>query len=79
MVLENTIESPKSPLDINEVKADRPKGKQPWIFIGRTDAEAETPILWPPYVKSQLIGKGLDAGKERRQEEKQAAENETVR
>ena len=66
-------------MDCQEIKPVNPKGNQSLISIGRTDAEAETPILWPPYVKSQLIGKGLDAGKERRQEEKQAAENETVR
>ena len=54
VVLEKTLESP---LDCNEIKAVDPKGTQPWIFIGRTNAEAEAPILWPPEVKSRLIGK----------------------
>ena len=75
MVLENTIESPKSPLDINEVKADRPKGKQPWIFIGRTDAKTEAPILCPRGVKSWLTDAGEDWGKE----EKGTSEDEMVR
>ena len=61
MVLEKTLESP---LDSKEIKSVNPKGKQSWIFIGRTDAEAEAPILWPPDVKSQLIGKDPDAGKD---------------
>ena len=56
-----------------------PKGNQPWIFIGRIDAEAEAPILWPPDVKSWLIGKDPDAGKDWRQEEKWAAEDDMVR
>ena len=60
MVLEKTLESP---LDTKEIKPVNPKGNQPWIFVGRTDAEAEAPILWPPDAKSQLIGKDLDAGK----------------
>ena len=55
-----------------------PKGNQPWIFIGRTDAEAETPLLWPPDSKYWLIGKDPDAGKDRRQEEKGTAEDEMV-
>ena len=55
-----------------------PKGNQPWIFIGRTDAEAETPILWPPDVKSQLIGKDPDAGKDWRQTEKGMIEDKMV-
>ena len=67
VVLEKT---PESPLDRNEIKPVNPKGNQPWIFIGRTDAEAEAPILWPPDVKSWLIGKDPDAGKDWRQEEK---------
>ena len=54
VVLEKTLESP---LDYNEIQPTHPKGNQSWIFIGRTDAEAETPILWPPYVKNWLIGK----------------------
>ena len=53
-----------------EIKPVNPKGNQPWIFIGRTDAEAETPILWPPDVKSWLFGKDPDAGKDWRQEER---------
>ena len=72
VVLENTLESP---LDFKEVKSVNPKGNQPWIFIGRTDAEAEAPILWPPDVKSWLIAKNPDAGKDWGQEEKRAAED----
>ena len=60
MVLEKTL---KSPLDSKEIKSVSPKGNQPRIFIGRTDAETEAPILWPPDVKSQLIGEDLDTGK----------------
>ena len=59
VVLEKTLESP---LDCKEIKPVNPKGNQPWIFIGRTDAEAKAPILWPPDAKTQLIGK--DWGKE---------------
>ena len=62
MVLEKTLESP---LDSKEVKPVNPKGNQPLTFIGRTDAEAEVTILWPPDVKSWLIRKGPDGGKER--------------
>ena len=65
MVLEKTLESP---LDSREIKPVHPQRDQPWIFIGGTEAEA--PILWPPDVKSQLIGKDPDAEKDRRQEEK---------
>ena len=65
MVLEKTLESP---LDCKETKPVNPKGNQSRIFIGRTDAEAEAPILWLPDEKSQLIGKDPDAGKDRRQE-----------
>ena len=54
----------KSPLDCKEIKLVHPKGNQSWVFFGRTDAEVEAPILWPPDVKSQLIGKGPDAGKD---------------
>ena len=64
------------PLDSKELKPVHPKGNQPWIFIERTDAEAEAPILWPPDVKSQLIGKDPDAGKGWRQEEKGMTEDE---
>ena len=54
----------ESPFDCKEIKPVNPKGDQPWIFIGRTDAEAETPILWPPDVKNKLLGKDLSAGKD---------------
>ena len=57
----------ESPLDCKEVKPVNPKGNQSWIFFGRTDAETETPILWPPDVKSWLTGKDPDAGKDWRQ------------
>jgi len=66
VVLEKTLESP---LDFKEIQPVNPEGNQSWIFIGRTDAEAETPILWPLDVKSQLIRKDPDAGKDWRQEE----------
>ena len=75
VVLEKTLESP---LDCKEVQPVHPKGNQSWIFIGRTDAEAETPVLRPPAVKNWLIGKDLDAGKDWRREEKQTTENEMV-
>ena len=61
MVLEETLESP---LDCKEIQSVHIKGDQSWVFIGRTDVEAETPILWPPDVKSLLIGKDSDAGKD---------------
>ena len=76
VVLEKTLESP---LDCKDSKSVNPKGNQSWIFTGRTDAEAEVPILWSPDVKSQLIGKDPDAGKDWRQEEKGAAEDKIVR
>ena len=76
MVLEKTLESP---LDCKEIKPVNPKGNQPWIFIGRTDAEAEAPILWPLDAKNQLIGKYPDAGKDWGQEKKGVTENETAR
>ena len=63
-VLEKTLESP---LDCKEIQPVHPKGNQSWIFIGRTDAEAETPLLWPPIVKNWLIGKEPDSGKDWRQ------------
>jgi len=75
VVLEKTLESP---LDCKEVQPVHPKGNQSWIFIGRTDAEAETPILWPLNAKNWLIGKDPDAGKDWRQEEKQTIGNEMV-
>ena len=68
-----------SPLDSKEIKLLSPKRNQPWIFIGRTDAEAEAPILWSPHAKSRLIGKEPDAGKDWGQEEKGATEDEMVR
>ena len=64
MVLEKTLESP---LDGKEIQPVNPKGGQSWVFIGRTDAEAEAPILWPPDSKSRLIGKDPDAGKDWKQ------------
>ena len=73
VVLEKTLESP---LDCKEIQPVLPKGDQSWVFIGKTDAEAETPILWPPHVKSWLIGKDLDAGKDWRREEKGTTEDE---
>ena len=75
VVLEKTLESP---LDSKEIQPLNPKGNQSWIFIGKTDAEAEAPILWLPDEKSQLIGKYPDAGNDRRQEEKGMTENEMV-
>ena len=75
MVLEKTLESP---LDYKEIQPVNPKRNQSWIFIGRTDAEAESPILWPPNEKSQHIGKDPDARKDWGQEEKGAKENEMV-
>ena len=75
VVLEKTLESP---LDCKEVKPVNPKGNQPWIFIGRTDAEAEAPILWTPDGKNWLIEKDPDARKGRRQEEKGTTEDEMV-
>ena len=73
VVLEKTLESP---LDRKEIKPVCPKGHQPWIFIGRTDAE--TPILWPADEKSWLTGKDPGAGKDWRQEEKRVTEDEMV-
>ena len=61
MVLEKTLENP---LDYKEIKPVNPKGNQPSTFIGRTDDEAEAPVLWPPDTKNQLIGKDPDAGKD---------------
>ena len=75
MVLEKTLESP---LDRKEIQPVHPKGDQSWVFIGRTDVEAETPILWPPDAKSWLTWKDPDAGKDRRQEEKGMTEDEMV-
>ena len=76
VVLEKTLESP---LNCREIQPVNPKGNQSWIFIGRTDAEAETPVLWPPDVKSWLTGKDSDAGKDWRWEEKGRTEDKMVR
>ena len=75
VVLERTLESP---LDSKEIKPVNPKGNQSWISIGRTDAEAETPILWPPDAKNWLVGKDPNAAKDWRQEEKGMTDDETV-
>jgi len=75
VVLEKTLESP---LDCKEIQPVHPKGDQSWLFIGRTDVEAETPILWPPDAKSWLIGKDPDAGKDWGQEEKGMTEDKMV-
>ena len=76
VVLEKSIESP---LDSQDIQPVHPKGDQSSVFIGRTDAEAETPILWPPDVKNWLLGKHPDAGKDWRQEGKGMTEDEMVR
>ena len=76
VVLEKTLESP---LDCKEIKLVNPKGNQPWIFIERTDAKAEAPVLWPPDVKSQLTGKDPNAQNDWRQKEKRVAKDEMVR
>ena len=75
MVLEKTLESP---LDCKEIQPVHPKGDQSWVFIGRTDVEAETPIFWLPDTKSWLVWKDPDAGKDWGQEEKGMAEDEMV-
>ena len=75
MVLEKTLESP---LDCKEIQPVHPKGNQSWMFIVRADAEAETPVLWPPDVKNLLHEKDSDAGKDWRQEEKGKTEDEIV-
>ena len=73
VLLKKTLESP---LDCKEIQPVHPQGDQSWIFIGRTDAETETPIIWPPDAKNWLIWKGPDAGKDWRQEEKVMTEDE---
>ena len=73
MVLEKSLESP---LDCKEIQPVHSKGDHSWVFIGRTDAKAETPILWPPPVKSRLIGKDSDAGRDWGQKEKGTTEDE---
>ena len=72
VVLEKTLESP---LDCKEIQPIHPKGDQSWVFFGRTDAKAETPILWPPHVKCWLIGKDSDAGRDWGQKEKEMTED----
>ena len=73
VVLEKTLESP---LDYKEIQPVHPKGDQPWVFFGRNDAKAETPVLWPPHGKRWLIGKDFDAGRGWGQEEKGTTEDE---
>ena len=73
VVLEKTLESP---LDCKEIHPVHSKGDQSWVFIGRTDAKAESPVLWPPHAKSWLTGKDSDAGREWGQEEKGTTEDE---
>ena len=73
VVLEKTLENP---LDCKEIQLVHSKGDHPWVFFGRTDAKAETPVLWPPHAKSWLIGKDSDAGRGWGQEEKGTTEDE---
>ena len=73
VVLEKTLESP---LDCKKIQPVHSKGDQPWVFFGRNDAKAETPVLWPPHVKSWLIGKDSDAGRDWGPEEKRTTEGE---
>ena len=75
VMLEKTLENP---LDCKEIQPVHSEGDQPWVFFGGNDAEAETPILWPPDVKNWLLGKDPDIGKDWRQEKKATAENEMV-
>ena len=75
VVLEKTLESP---LDCNEIQPVHPKGDQSWVFIGRTDVETETPVLWPPNAKNWLIWRDPDAGKDWGQEDKGATEDEMI-
>ena len=74
-MLEKTLESP---LDCKEIQPVHAKGDQSWVFTGETDAEAETPVLWPPHVKSWLIGKDPDSGRDWGQEEKGTTEDDMV-
>ena len=76
MVLEKTLESL---LDCKEIQPAHSKGDQPWVVTGRNDAKAETPVLWPPHVKSWFIGKDSDSGRDLGQEEKGMTEDEMVR
>ena len=73
MVLEKTLENP---LDCKEIQPVNPKGDQSWVFIGRTDAEVETPVFWPSHAKGGLIGKDSDVGRNWGQEEKGTTEDE---
>ena len=73
VVLEKTLESP---LDCKEIQLAHSEGDQPWVFFGRNNAKAETPVLWPPHAKSWLIGKDSDAGRDWGQEEKGTTEDE---
>ena len=75
VVLEKTLESP---LDCKEIQPVHPKGNQSWIFIGKTYAETEAPVVWPPDTKNWLLGKDPDARKDRRQEKKGTTEDEMV-
>ena len=75
MVLDKTLENPSNCKEIQPVHS---KGDQPWVFFGRSDAKAETPVLWPPHAKSGLIGKDSDAGRDWGQEEKGTTEDEMV-
>ena len=75
VVLEKTLESP---LDSKEILPVNPKRNQPWIFIGKTDVEAETPVLWPPDKKNWFIGKDSEAGKDEGQEKKRATEDKMI-
>ena len=75
VLLDNTLENP---LDCKQIQQVHPKGDQCWVFIGRTDAEAETPVLWPPHVKSWLIVNDPDAGRDWRQKEKGTTEDEVA-
>ena len=76
MVLEKILESP---LDSKEIKPVNPKRNQTWIFIGRTDAQVEAPVLWPPDTKSRLIGKDPDAGEDWEQEAKRMTEDDMAK
>ena len=78
MLLNCDFGEDKSPLDSKEIQPFHPKGNQSWIFFGRTDTEAETPILWPPDMKNWLTWKDPDAGNDWRQEEKGTKEGEMV-
>ena len=75
-MLEKTLEGP---LDCKEIQPVHPKEDQSWVFFGRNDAKAETPVLWPPHSKSGLIGKDSDAGRDWGQEEKRTTEDEMAR